>query len=95
MPSQATHRGWAVGSPSPLITSEARSTGGFRRISHDAKEPAMTESVADIAAFDYPGSATMIADADLADWIQQQQTVQLPEDDYPTTVHRQPRQLSP
>jgi hypothetical protein len=43
----------------------------------------MIESVADIAAIDYPGTDTMIADADLADWMEQQQTLPLPDDDYP------------
>ena len=38
----------------------------------------MIESVADIAAIDYPGTDTMIADADLADWMEQQQTLPLP-----------------
>jgi hypothetical protein len=43
----------------------------------------MIGSVADIAAIDYPGPASKITDADLADWIEQQQTVPLPDDDYP------------
>lgn len=43
----------------------------------------MIESVADIAELDYPGPDTTITDADLADWIEQQQTLPLPDDDYP------------
>ena len=43
----------------------------------------MIESVVDIAAIDYPGPAITFTDADLADWIEQQQTVPLPDDDYP------------
>ena len=43
----------------------------------------MIESVVDIAAIDCPGPAITFTDADLADWIEQQQTVPLPDDDYP------------
>lgn len=43
----------------------------------------MIKSVADVAAIDYPGPATDITEADLADWIEQQQTLPLPDDDYP------------
>jgi hypothetical protein len=43
----------------------------------------MIESVADIAELDYPGPDSTITDADLADWIEQQQTLPLPDDDYP------------
>jgi hypothetical protein len=52
----------------------------------------MIESVADIAATDYPRPDTKITDADLADWIEQQQTVPLPDDDYP---HQSPPRTSP
>jgi hypothetical protein len=34
----------------------------------------------------------MIGEADLADWIEQQQTLPLPDDDYP---HRTPQATSP
>jgi hypothetical protein len=43
----------------------------------------MIESVIDIAAIGYPGPEISFTDADLADWIEQQQTVVLPDDDYP------------
>jgi hypothetical protein len=43
----------------------------------------MIESVFDIAAVGYPGPEISFSDADLADWIEQQQTVPLPDDDYP------------
>ena len=43
----------------------------------------MIKSVADVAAIDYPGPDTDIAEADLADWIEQQQTLPLPDDDCP------------
>jgi hypothetical protein len=43
----------------------------------------MIKSAADVAAIDYPGPDTDIAEADLADWIEQQQTLPLPDDDYP------------
>jgi hypothetical protein len=52
----------------------------------------MIESVADIAELDYPRPDTTITDADLADWIEQQQTLPLPDDDYPHEVHHEPRQ---
>ena len=54
----------------------------------------MIESLADIAELDYPGPDTTIADADLADWIEQQQALPLADDDYPHEVHHEPRQLS-
>jgi hypothetical protein len=44
----------------------------------------MIESIADIAAVDDPGPD--INDADLADWIEQHQTMPLPDDDYPHHV---------
>lgn len=47
----------------------------------------MIETIADIAAIDGPGPD--ISDADLADWIEQRQTVPLPDDDYP--YHSPPR----
>jgi hypothetical protein len=43
----------------------------------------MIESVVDIAAIGYPGPEISSTDADLADWIEQQQTVPLSDDDYP------------
>jgi hypothetical protein len=46
----------------------------------------MIESVFDIAAIDYPEPEISFTDADLADWIEQQQTVPLPDDDYPHQV---------
>ena len=47
------------------------------------RKPAMIESVFDTAAIGYPGPEISFTDADLADWIEQQQTVPLPDDDYP------------
>lgn len=41
----------------------------------------MIDSIADIAAIDDP--VPDINDADLVDWIEQQQTMPLPDDDYP------------
>ncbi len=58
----------------------------------------MIESVADVAEVDYPvgpdtlTSDTMIREADLADWIEQQQTLPPPDDDYP---HRSSPRTSP
>ena len=49
----------------------------------------MIESIADIAAIDVLGSD--INDADLADWIEQHQTMPLPDDDYPHHVPRRYR----
>jgi hypothetical protein len=44
----------------------------------------MIDSVFDIAAIGYPGRPEIsFTDADLADWIEQQQTVPLSDDDYP------------
>jgi hypothetical protein len=51
----------------------------------------MFEFVADIAAIDYPEPDTTITDADLADWIEQQQTLPLLDDDYP---HQSPPRTS-
>jgi hypothetical protein len=74
--------------PSPVNLN----TSGFHRISHiTSRKPAMIESLADIAELDYPGPDTTIADADLADWIEQQQTLPLADDDYPHEVHHEPR----
>jgi hypothetical protein len=39
--------------------------------------------IGDVAAMDYPGTSIRIADVDVADWIEQQQTVPLPDDEYP------------
>lgn len=36
-----------------------------------------------MAAYRLPGNDTMITDADLADWMEQQQTLPLPDDNYP------------
>jgi hypothetical protein len=43
----------------------------------------MMESPFGIAAIGYPGPEINFADVDLADWIEQQRTVPLPDDDYP------------
>jgi hypothetical protein len=43
----------------------------------------MIDSVFDIAAIGYPEPEISFTDADLADWIEQQQIVPLPDDDYP------------
>jgi hypothetical protein len=43
----------------------------------------MIESIVDVSAIDYAGPDIKFTDADLADWIEQQQTVPLPDDDYP------------
>jgi hypothetical protein len=43
----------------------------------------MIESAFDFSAIDYPESEIRFTDADLADWIEQQQTVPPPDDDYP------------
>jgi hypothetical protein len=47
----------------------------------------MIESRADIAELDYQGPHTTITGADLADWIEQQQTLPLADNDYPHEVH--------
>jgi hypothetical protein len=49
----------------------------------------MIDSIADIGAIDAPGPD--INDADLADWIEQHQTMPLPDDDYPYQVPRRYR----
>jgi hypothetical protein len=55
----------------------------------------MIESIADTASIDDPGPD--INDVDLADWIEQHQTVPLPDDDYPYHVPHQyrPAKASP
>jgi hypothetical protein len=51
----------------------------------------MIEPVIDIAAVGYAGPDFSFTDADLADWIEQHQTVPLPDDDYP---HQSPLRTS-
>jgi hypothetical protein len=43
----------------------------------------MIDSAFDFAAINDPEPEIRFSDADLADWIEQQQTVPLPDDDYP------------
>jgi hypothetical protein len=43
----------------------------------------MIDSLFDSAAIDYPEPEIRFTDADLADWLEQHQTVPLPDDDYP------------
>jgi hypothetical protein len=43
----------------------------------------MTEYLVDIAAIDYPVPDTSITHADLSDWVEQQQLLPIPDDDYP------------
>jgi hypothetical protein len=49
----------------------------------------MIDSIADIAAIDDP--VPDINNADLVDWIEQHQTMPLPDDDYPYHVARRYR----
>ena len=84
MPIQAILRG--AGSPAPSGDEAPANLVNHQHFSlHKltGRKPVMIESVFDIAAIGYPGPEISFTDADLADWIEQQQTVPLPDDDYP------------
>lgn len=92
MPIQAIPRG--AGSPAPSNDAAPANLVNHQHFSlHKltGRTPAMTESVFDIAAIGYPGPEISFTDADLADWIEQQQTVPLPDDDYP---HQSSRRIA-
>jgi hypothetical protein len=87
MPIQAIPRG----AGSPATSSDRAPVNLVNLVNHQhfslhnltGRKPAMIDSVFDIAAIGYPGPEISFTDADLADWIEQQQTVPLSDDDYP------------
>jgi hypothetical protein len=78
----AIPRGRAAGDSSSMNKGIALSTSGIHRTSYiTRRKPTKIESIAGIAAIDDPGPDTN--EADLADWIEQHQTIPLPDDDLP------------